>query len=112
MNNFDNIPESIIILMPHLIHLTTCLLLFGLLGLFVFQRTLILMLVALEIILLAVSSNFIIFSLYLDDIQGQIFSLFILTIAGVESSIGLALLVVYHRIAGVISAFELTNLKG
>jgi NADH-quinone oxidoreductase subunit K len=108
----SNISECIMILIPHLIHLTTCLLLFGLLGLFVFQRSLILMLVALEIILLAVSSNFIIFSLYLDDVQGQLFSLFILTIAGVESSIGLALLVVYHRITGVISAFELTNLKG
>lgn len=112
MISFNNVSEFIVILMPHLIHLTTCLLLFGLLGLFVFQRSLILMLVALEIILLAVSCNFIIFSLYLDDIQGQLFSLFILTIAGVESSIGLALLVVYHRITGVISAFELTNLKG
>jgi NADH-quinone oxidoreductase subunit K len=110
--NFSVLTDSIVVLMPHLIHLTTCLVLFGLLGLFVFQRSLILMLVALEIILLAVSSNFIIFSLYLDDIQGQLFSLFVLTIAGVESSIGLALLVVYHRITGVISAFELTKLKG
>ena len=112
MNLTINLSQSITMLIPHLLHLTTCLLLIGLLGLFVFQRSLIMMLVALEIILLAVSANFVVFSLYLDDMQGQLFSLFILTIAGVESSIGLALLVVYHRITGVISAFELTSLKG
>ena len=104
--------EILFILIQHFLHLTICMFLFGLLGLFLFRRSLIMVLVALEIILLSVSLNFIVFSLYLDDIQGQLFSLFILTIAGAESSIGLALLVVYHRITGVVSAFSLTNLNG
>jgi NADH-quinone oxidoreductase subunit K len=104
--------DLLFIMIQHFLHLTITMFLFGLVGLFLFRRSLIMVLVALEIILLSVSLNFIVFSLYLDDLQGQLFSLFILTVAGAESSIGLALLVVYHRMTGVVSAFNLTNLKG
>lgn len=67
------------------------------------------MLMSLEIILLAISFNWIFSSIYLDDIVGQIFSLLVLTVAAAESSIGLAVLVVYYRIRTTI-VVELMNL--
>lgn len=56
--------------------------------------------------------NFILFSIYLDDVYGQIFSLFILTIAAAESAIGLAILILYYRLRGKISINEKVTLKG
>jgi NADH-quinone oxidoreductase subunit K len=66
---------------------------------------------ALELMLLAVNLNFIIFSVYLDDIVGQIFVLFILTIAATESSIGLALLMVYFKLKNSIHMEKIKNSK-
>jgi NADH-quinone oxidoreductase subunit K len=65
-----------------------------------------------ELILLSVNLNFILFSVYLDDFYGQIFSLFVLTIAAAESAIGLAILILYYRIRGDISINQLATLKG
>jgi NADH-quinone oxidoreductase subunit K len=65
-----------------------------------------------EIILLSVNLNFIVFSIYLDDFLGQIFSLFILTVAAAESAIGLAILILYFRVMGNISISEIATLKG
>jgi NADH-quinone oxidoreductase subunit K len=70
----------------------------GILGLVLNRKNIIITLMALELMLLAVNLNFIIFSVYLDDIVGQVFVLFILTIAATESSIGLALLMVYFKL--------------
>ena len=67
---------------------------------------------SIEIMLLAINLNFIFFSIYLDDIMGQIFSLYILTVAAAESAIGLAILVVYYRLRGVISIDNISLLKG
>jgi NADH-quinone oxidoreductase subunit K len=64
---------------------------------------------AIELMLLAINFNFIIFSVFIDDILGQIFALIILTVAAAESAIGLAILVIYYRIRGAI-AIELINL--
>jgi len=61
--------------------------------------------------LLAVNLNFIIFSVFLDDIMGQIFALFVLTVAAAESAIGLAILVVYYRIRGTVSIEYINLLK-
>lgn len=69
----------------------------GLLGLILNRRHLLLLLFSFELMLLSINLNFVFFSVFLDDILGQIFSLFILTIAAVESSIGLALLTVYFK---------------
>lgn len=66
---------------------------------------------ALELMLLAVNLNFIVFSVYLDDIVGQIFVLFILTIAATESSIGLALLMVYFKLQNNIRMEKIKKLK-
>jgi hypothetical protein len=62
--------------------------------------------------LLSVNLNFIVFSVYLDDAYGQIFSLFILTVAAAESAIGLAVLILYYRIRGKISINQKATLKG
>lgn len=65
-----------------------------------------------ELMLLSVNLNFIVFSVYLDDAYGQIFSLFILTVAAAESAIGLAVLILYYRIRGKISINQKATLKG
>jgi len=67
---------------------------------------------SIELMLLSINLSFIFFSLYLDDIFGQLFSLFILTVAAAEASIGLAILIVYYRIRGVISINFINSLKG
>jgi NADH-quinone oxidoreductase subunit K len=67
---------------------------------------------SIEIMLLAVNLNFIFFSIYLDDLIGQLFSLYILTVAAAESAIGLAILVVYYRLRGIISIDNISLLKG
>lgn len=80
------------------------------LGLF-FRRHIILILICLELILLSCNINFIIFSVFLDDLLGQIYSLLVLTIAAVESSLGLALIILYYRLRGGISLELITLLK-
>ena len=70
------------------------------------------MLMSIELMFLAVNFNFIIFSVFLDDIIGQIFALFILTVAAAESAIGLAILVIYYRIRGTVSIEYINLLKG
>nr|YP_009445907.1 NADH dehydrogenase subunit 4L [Eucheuma denticulatum]ATX68849.1 NADH dehydrogenase subunit 4L [Eucheuma denticulatum] len=81
----------------------------SILGIFLNQRNILIMLMSLEMMFLSVSFNLIFLSIHLDDIVGQIFSLLILTVAASESSIGLAILVIYYRIRNTI-AVELTNL--
>lgn len=70
----------------------------GVIGLVLNRKNFLMVLVSIEIILLAVNFNFIIFSIYLDDLVGQIFVLFILTVAAIESAIGLAILIIYYRV--------------
>lgn len=69
------------------------------------------MLMSIELMLLAVNFNFIVFSVFLDDVVGQIFALFVLTVAAAESAIGLAILVVYYRIRGTVSIEYINLLK-
>ena len=98
-----------------MLNLTNCtsisfvLFLIGTFGIFLNKKNILLMLMSLEIILLAISFNLIFSSIYLDDIVGQIFALLVLTVAAAESSIGLAVLVVYYRIRTTI-VVELMNL--
>ena len=70
------------------------------------------MLISIELMLLAVNLNLLVFSVYLDDIIGQLFALFVLTVAAAESAIGLALLVVYYRVRGTIAVEFISLLKG
>nr|YP_009476711.1 NADH dehydrogenase subunit 4L [Proteomonas sulcata]AVM81204.1 NADH dehydrogenase subunit 4L [Proteomonas sulcata] len=83
--------------------------LIGVSGIFLNRKNIIILLMSIELMLLSINFNFIIFSVFLDDILGQLFALLILTIAAAESAIGLAILVIYYRVRGTIS-IELINL--
>jgi len=76
---------------------------------FLSRKHIIIILISLELILLAVNINFVIFSIFLDDFMGQIFALFVLTVAAAETALGLAILIVYYRLRGGIS-IDLINL--
>jgi len=91
---------------------SSTLFLLGVWGIFLNRKNIIIMLMSIELMLLAVNFNFLIFSVYLDDLIGQIFSLFILTVAAAESAIGLALLVIYYRARGTISVEFINLMKG
>jgi NADH-quinone oxidoreductase subunit K len=81
-------------------------------GIFMNRRNLIVLLMAIELMLLAVNLNFVAFSHYLGDLAGQVFVFFILTVAAAESAIGLAILVVLFRNRSTINVDELDTLKG
>ncbi len=81
-------------------------------GIFLNRKNIIVLLMAIELMLLAVNMNFIAFSHYLNDIQGQVFVFFILTVAAAESAIGLAILVLLFRNRSNINVDELNTLKG
>ena len=82
----------------YFLNVTTILFIIGILGLVLNRRNILITIMSIELMLLAVNLNFVIFSVYLDDIIGQVFVLFILTIAATESAIGLALLTVYYNL--------------
>lgn len=82
------------------------------LGIFLNRKNVIILLMAIELMLLAVNMNFIAFSHYLGDIHGQIFVFFILTVAAAEAAIGLAILVVLFRSLKTINVDDLDQLKG
>jgi len=82
--------------LTNLLSTTTLLFFIGLIGLILNRKNIIITIMSLELLLLAINFNFILFSLYLNDILGQIFVFFILTVAGAESAIGLALLIKYY----------------
>ena len=84
----------------------------GIAGIFLNRKNIIVILMSIELILLAVNINFVSFSIFLNDLVGQIFTLFILTVAAAEAAIGLAIIVVYYRNSGTISVEEINNLKG
>ena len=81
-------------------------------GIFLNRKNVIILLMAIELMLLAVNMNFIAFSSYLDDMAGQVFVFFILTVAAAESAIGLAILVVLFRNLSTINVDDLNALKG
>ncbi len=84
----------------------------GMFGIILNRTSILLILMCIELMLLSVNLNFIVFSVYLDDFYGQIFSLFILTIAAAESAVGLAILIIYYRIRRKIDINQVSTLKG
>ena len=95
-------------------YLTVAAILFtiGVLGIFLNRKNIIIILMSVELILLAVKINFVAFSAYLGDLVGQVFALFILTVAAAEAAIGLAILVVYFRNRGTIAVEDVNLMKG
>ena len=98
--------------LSHFLALGAILFALSVIGIFLNRRNLIVLLMAIELMLLAVNTNFIAFSHYLGDMDGQVFVFFILTVAAAESAIGLAILVVLFRNRESINVQELDSLKG
>ncbi len=95
----------------HFFILSLIVFIIGCFGLFLNRRNMILILMCIEIILLAANINFVSASVFLNDINGQVFSIFILTIAAAEAAIGLAILVIYFRNKGEIDITKINQLK-
>ncbi|SFF07646.1 NADH-quinone oxidoreductase subunit NuoK [Nitrosomonas sp. Nm166] len=98
--------------LSHYLVLGAILFAIGIVGIFLNRKNVIIILMSIELMLLAVNMNFVVFSHYLQDISGQIFVFFILTVAAAESAIGLAILVVLFRNQQTINVDDLDKLKG
>ena len=86
--------------------------LLGLWGIIATRKNIIIILMSIELMLLSINLNFIVFSILLDDILGQIFALLVLTVAAAEAAIGLAILIIFYRIRGIISIDFISVIKG
>jgi NADH-quinone oxidoreductase subunit K len=85
--------------------------LIGIVGMVINRRNVLIILMCIEMALLGLNLNFILFSIYFDDLYGQLFSLFILTVAAAESAIGLAIIIIYYRLRGAILMDQIGVLK-
>ncbi|MBT3655643.1 MAG: NADH-quinone oxidoreductase subunit NuoK [Alphaproteobacteria bacterium] len=100
------------ITLAHYLSVAAILFVLGVFGIFINRKNVIIILMSIELILLSVSINLVAFSAYSADLSGQIFSLFILTVAAAEAAIGLAILVVYFRNRGSIAVEDINVMKG
>ena len=98
--------------LEHYLILAAIIFTIGIIGIFLNRKNLIVILMCIELLLLAVNINLVSFSIFLNDLNGQIFTLFILTVAAAEAAIGLAIIVVYYRNAGSIRVEDINTLKG
>jgi NADH-quinone oxidoreductase subunit K len=98
--------------LTHYLILSALLFALGVAGIFLNRKNVIVMLMSVELILLAVNLNFVAFAMSLNDLAGQIFALFVLTVAAAEAAIGLAILVVYFRNRGSIAVDDMNMMKG
>ena len=96
----------------HYLGLSAILFSLGLFGVFWGRKTIINILMAIELMLLAVNINFVAFSVYLEDLVGQVFTLFVLTVAAAEAAIGLAILVIYNRNRNSIELNDISTMRG
>ena len=96
----------------HYIIVSAILFVLGVLGIFLNRKNVIVILMSVELILLSVNLNFVAFSAHLNDLVGQVFSLFVLTVAAAEAAIGLAILVVFYRNRGSIAVQDINTMKG
>ena len=96
----------------HYIVVSAILFVLGVLGIFLNRKNIIVILMAIELILLSVNIQLIAFSAFLGDLVGQVFAMFVLTVAAAEAAIGLAILVIYFRGRGTIAVDDVDRLKG
>ncbi len=96
----------------HYLVVAACLFTLGILGIFLNRKNVIIILMSVELMLLAVNINLVAFSSFLGDLTGQVFALFILTVAAAEAAIGLAIIVVYFRNRGSIAVEDINMMKG
>lgn len=98
--------------LSHYLTISAILFTLGIFGIFLNRKNVIIILMSVELMLLAVNINFIAFSAFLNDLAGQVFALFVLTVAAAEAAIGLAILVVYFRNRGSIAVEDINMMKG
>lgn len=98
--------------LEHYLALSSILFTFGVFGIFLNRKNVIIILMSIELMLLAVNINFVAFSSFMDDLAGQVFSMFVLTVAAAEAAIGLAILVVFFRNKGSIAVEDLSTMRG
>lgn len=96
----------------HYVFVSAILFVLGVLGIFLNRKNIIVILMSIELILLAVNLNLVAFSAFLGDLTGQIFAMFVLTVAAGEAAVGLAILVIYFRGRGTIAVDSVDRLKG
>lgn len=95
-------------------HLIFTILLFciGILGIFIIKQNIIIIFISIELLFLSINLNFLIFSFFLNDLIGQIFTLFVLTVLGSEAAVGLGILIIFYRTRGILTIDYLNSLKG
>jgi NADH-quinone oxidoreductase subunit K len=98
--------------LSHFLSVSAILFILGVLGIFLNRKNIIVILMSIELILLSVNLNFVAFSSALQDLTGQIFAMFVLTVAAAEAAIGLAILVIYFRNRSSIAVDDVSTLRG
>ena len=98
--------------LEHYLTVAATLFVIGIFGLFLNRKNVIIILMSIELMLLAVNINLVAFSHYLGDLTGQVFTMFVLTVAAAEAAIGLAILVCFFRNRGTIDVEDVSNMKG
>ncbi len=98
--------------LTHYLTVAAILFVLGVLGIFINRKNIIIILMSIELILLSVNLNLVAFSHYLNDLVGQVFAMFVLTVAAGEVAIGLAILVIYFRARGTIAVDDANRMKG
>ena len=96
----------------HYLTLAAIIFAIGIVGIFLNRKNVIIILMSIELILLAVNINLVSFSIYLQNLVGQVFTMFILTVAAAEAAVGLAIIVIYYKNKGSINVEQIDSLKG
>ena len=96
----------------HYLTLAAIIFVIGIVGIFLNRKNVIIILMSIELILLAVNINLVSFSIYLQNLVGQVFTMFILTVAAAEAAVGLAIIVIYYKNKGSIHVEQINSLKG
>ena len=96
----------------HYLTLAAIIFAIGIVGIFLNRKNVIIILMSIELILLAVNINLVSFSIFLQNLVGQVFTMFILTVAAAEAAVGLAIIVIYYKNKGSINVEQISSLKG
>jgi len=96
----------------HYLTLAAIIFTIGIIGIFLNRKNVIIILMSIELILVAVNINLVSFSIYLQDLTGQVFAMFILTVAAAEAAVGLAIIIAYYKNKGSIHVEQISSLKG
>ena len=100
------------ITLGHYLTLSAIIFTIGVIGVFMNRKNIIIILMSIELILLSVNINLVSFSIYLQNLVGQVFTMFILTVAAAEAAIGLAIIIIYYKNKGSINVDQIHSLKG